>query len=181
MKKRIITATVVACATGALCLAGAAPALASDTTVVVTVNSGALTITAPASSNLGSGASGDSITGQLGSVSVTDARAALTSDWTATASSTDFTTGGGTPAETISSSDVNYWSGTATATTGTGTFTPGQATAGDEVGLDSPRTAFTHSEGSGNNSATWNPTIDVETPSSAVAGVYTGTVTHSVA
>jgi hypothetical protein len=181
MNKRIITATVVALAAGALSVVGAAPALASDTTVVVTVNAGALSISTPVSSNLGSGQSGDTISGALGTVTVTDDRALLSAEWTATVSSTDFTTGGGTPAETIGNSNVKYWSGAATATTGTGTFTPGQATSGDEVGLGSSRTAFTETAGVGNNSASWNPTIDVDTPAAAVAGTYTGTVTHSVA
>jgi hypothetical protein len=33
----------------------------------------------------------------------------------------------------------------------------------------------------GNNTTTWNPTLIVTIPSTAVAGTYTGTVTHSVA
>ena len=32
----------------------------------------------------------------------------------------------------------------------------------------------------GDNGATWNPTIDVAVPATAVVGVYDGTVTHSV-
>jgi hypothetical protein len=47
--------------------------------------------------------------------------------------------------------------------------------------LSVPRTAFTLTLGVGDNSATWNPTLIVSVPASAVAGVYTGTVTHSVA
>jgi hypothetical protein len=30
-------------------------------------------------------------------------------------------------------------------------------------------------------SATWNPTLIVDIPAGAVAGTYTGTITHSVA
>ena len=66
--------------------------------------------------------------------------------WITTVSSTDFTTGAATTPETVTKSNVSYWSGPATATTGQGTFTPGQATAAN-----------------------------------AVAGLCTGTVTHSVA
>ncbi|MEU6410670.1 hypothetical protein [Microbispora sp. NPDC046933] len=35
--------------------------------------------------------------------------------------------------------------------------------------------------GSGDNSATWDPTIVITVPAQAVAGTYTGTVNHSVA
>jgi hypothetical protein len=35
--------------------------------------------------------------------------------------------------------------------------------------------------GVGNNSAAWNPTLVVTAPAAAVTGLYTGTVTHSVA
>ncbi len=35
--------------------------------------------------------------------------------------------------------------------------------------------------GVGNNSATWDPTIAVAVPATAVGGAYTGTLTQSVA
>ncbi|MET8158372.1 hypothetical protein ABZT47_18510 [Sphaerisporangium sp. NPDC005289] len=73
------------------------------------------------------------------------------------------------------------WSGPATATTGTGTFVPGQESAAAAVTLDQPRTAFSKTTGSGSNSATWNPTVIVSIPAQAVAGTYTGTVSHLVA
>jgi hypothetical protein len=160
--------------------AAAAPTT-GDTTVTFTVTAGALSITVPASVDLGSGAAGTQITGNMGPVTVTDARAALVATWTATVSSTDFTTGGGTPAETISKANVSYWSGPATSTTGTGVFTPGQLTALLAQSLSVPRTAFTLTAGVGDNSATWNPGLIVNVPAAAVAGTYTGTVTHSVA
>jgi hypothetical protein len=156
-------------------------ATSGDTTVTFTVGAGALSITVPASVDLGTGAAGTQITGQMGTVTVTDARAALTATWTATVSSTDFTTGGGTPAETIPKANVSYWSGPATATSGAGVFTPGQLTALLAVSLSVPRTAFTLTLGVGNNSCSWNPGLIVNVPVSAVAGLYTGTVTHSVA
>jgi hypothetical protein len=159
----------------------ATSAQASDTTVVFTLDAGALTISAPASSSLGHGAAGTALSAALGPVTVNDGRALLTASWVATASSTDFTTGGGTPAETISKANVSYWSGPATSTTGVGVFTPGQLTALLATSLSAPRTAFTLTLGVGNNSATWNPTLIVNLPSAAVAGTYTGTITHSVA
>jgi len=176
-------------ALGAACVlalmpAAPAPAQAATsgtTTTTFTVTGGSLSITTPASANVGSAAPGSSFSGQLGAVTVTDARANLSASWTTTASTTDFTTGGGTPAETITKGNVSYWSGPATANSGTATFTPGQATAGAAVALSSAVTAFSVSAGTGNNSATWNPTLVVSVPSAAVGGGYTGTVTHSVA
>ena len=65
-------------------------------------------MTAPDTVDLGSGAPGTTISGTLGTVTVTDDRALLAAAWTATASATDWTTGGGTPAETIPATDVGY-------------------------------------------------------------------------
>jgi len=76
---------------------------------------------------------------------------------------------------------VTYWSGTATTVSGTGTFTPGQLTAASAVNLSVARTAFSLTGGGGTNSASWNPTLSVLVPASAVAGTYTATITHSVA
>jgi len=154
---------------------------ATDTATTFTVSAGALAITTPTSAAVGAGAPGTTISAALGAVTVTDARARLTASWTATASSTDFTTGGATPAETIPSSAVSYWSGAATATTGSGTFTPQQATALAAQPLSTPRAAMVMTEGVGNNSATWDPGLVVAVPAAAVGGIYTGTVTHSAA
>ncbi|WP_206671123.1 hypothetical protein [Streptomyces sp. CB01881] len=164
-----------------IAVAGVASAAPGDTTVTFSVSGGALSVSVPTSAGLGSALPGNSVSGQLGNVTVTDSRALLSAAWTASVVSTSFTTGAGTPAETIPASAVSYWSGTATATTGTGTFTPGQATAGQAQTLGTSRTAYTLSAGVGNNSATWNPTLVVAIPAGAVNGTYTGTVTHSVA
>ncbi|MFI6758404.1 hypothetical protein ACIBF5_04560 [Micromonospora sp. NPDC050417] len=178
MRKKFLTAVVA----GTLMAVGlAAPAHAEETTVTLNVAAaGGLTITVPASVSLGTGVGGTTVSGQLGPVTVIDQRASLTPNWTATVIATDFTTGGGTPAETIPNINITYWSGGATATAGSGTFTPGQASAGDAVIINVPRTAFSHTGGTANNFATWNPTVAVAIPADAVVGVYTGTVTHSV-
>jgi hypothetical protein len=162
--------------------AGPASAASSgDTTTTFTVTGGALNITVPDVANLGSGNPGGTVTAQLGAVAVTDGRAALPAAWTASAASTAFTTGGGTGPETVANGNVSYWSGPATATTGSGTFTPGQVNAGAEATMNTTLTAFALSGGAGDNSATWNPTVSVAVPAGAVAGTYTGTITHSVA
>ncbi|MEV0350086.1 hypothetical protein AB0H88_30280 [Nonomuraea sp. NPDC050680] len=155
-----------------------------STTVTFTVAAeGGLQITVPNTASLGSGNPAGQISAQLGSVTVADQRAALTATWVASvvAAAGAFTTGGGTTAETVPNTAVLYWSGAATATTGTGTFVPGQVNAAAAQSLDVSRTAFSKTTGSGDNSATWNPTVVVNVPDQAVAGVYTGTVNHSVA
>jgi hypothetical protein len=146
-----------------------------DSTVTFNVTSGALSMSAPVSASLGSGAPGTTISGALGPVSVTDDRAPLSASWTATASATDFTTGGATPPETIPVTDTSYDPGTIT-TTGTITAT------GTSVTLsNSAQAVVTGSSGVGDNTATWNPTISISMPAGAVGGTYTGTLTQSVA
>lgn len=147
------------------------------------VSTGLLSITVPATANLGSGAPGTAISGQLGTVTVSDQRGALLGSWTASVTSSNFTTGNASAAETISAGAVSYWSGQSTANSGLGAVVPGQANAGAATALSSttPITAFSKIVGVGSNSTSWNPTLIVNVPAAAVAGTYTGTVTHSVA
>jgi hypothetical protein len=98
----------------------------------------------------------------------------LNASWTVTASSTNFTTGTGTPAETIPAGDASYAPGTVTTT---GTIT---TTASDITLSNSPQTVVVGSSGSGDNSASWDPTVSVAVPAAAVNGTYTATLTHSV-
>jgi hypothetical protein len=173
-------------AIGTACLVGLpTPARAESSTdeveAIVQVLGGELSIDAPASADLGQGSPEDAVTGQLGTVTVIDDRAQLAATWVATVTAIDFTTGGATPAETIPASTIEYWSGPATENDGPGVLVPGQLTAAEAVPLDGEPTAFSRTTGDGLNSASWNPTLTIELPLSTVAGVYTGTVTHSVA
>ena len=172
----------------AMTLAGmaglAGPAHAADTTATFTITAaGGLAVTAPESKALGSAASGaTSLAGvQLGAVAVTDSRGALLGTWTASVTSSDFTTGAASENETIGKANASYWSGAATASSGTAVFLPGQAADLNKVTMDVSRTAFSASAIVGNNSATWNPTVSMAIPATAVAGSYSGTITHSVA
>jgi hypothetical protein len=141
---------------------------------------GELSISAPDTADLGSGSPGGSVSASLGPVTVTDERGLSAAIWTATVIATDFVAGAG-PGQNILSSNVSYWSGIATSTTGTGTFTSGQPTAADAQSINVSQTAYTLSEGVGDNAATWNPTVAVAIPLSTVAGFFIGTVTFSVA
>jgi hypothetical protein len=147
----------------------------------ITIAAGALAITVPSSAVLPDAAPGGTASGQLGSVTVTDLRGIPTASWTATVTATTFVTGAGGPALTIPLTRITYWSGPSTATSGAGTFTPGQANAAAAVNLTSPRMAFSFTTGSSVSSASWNPTVAVSVPASAVAGTYIATITHSVA
>jgi hypothetical protein len=143
---------------------------------------GELTISVPDGPvSVGSGMPGTVVSGQLGEITVTDERAAPDAAWVASVTASDYTTGGGTAAETILKGSVSYWSGSATATTGQGTYVPGQADAAARETLSVSRTAFSRTAASGDGIATWNPTLVINIPSQAVAGTYTGTVSHSVA
>lgn len=182
--RRALTVTAAAAAAIALAATPAAAQDTGDTTTTFDVDAGTLDITVPATADLGNGDAGTTITGQLGVVTVDDTRGAADASWEAEVEATEFTTGAGTdPSEIVAAADIDYWSGPATATTGNGTFTPAQPTSGDAEPLSdtTPITAFTHTGGTGNNSASWNPTLDVNVPLANIAGTYTGTVTHSVA
>jgi hypothetical protein len=108
-------------------------------------------------------------------VQVSDDRAGV-AGWTATASATDFTTGGGTTAETIPVDDVLYLINGFVSTTGSATFTPAP-----ETGLSGTAQAVVVATNvAGDNSAAWNPLIQVSVPRGAVAGTYSATITQSV-
>ncbi|HEV7707015.1 MAG TPA: hypothetical protein VGP16_02360 [Asanoa sp.] len=159
---------------------GAAPAVAApstvDTPITFAISAGGLTITAPTTTvNLGSGVSGGTVSGTIGPVQVNDARGLLVAAWTATVSSTAFHTGGGTPSETIGSDKATYTPGVFTIVTGLPVPLPGLPGT-----LASPRTAYT-ATAAGVNAVSWNPTLSIALPAAAVAGTYSGTVTHSVA
>jgi hypothetical protein len=109
-------------------------------------------------------------------VQVTDTRGSLVAAWTATVSSTDFTTGGASSNETVAKALISYSSGSATKGAGqVGVMTP-------SVGLTlaAPAVAGIWA-GVGNNTVSWNPTLSFSLLASQVAGTYSGTITHSVA
>lgn len=178
MRKRLALPLILA--TAGSMLAIAAPANANQG-VTFTLNAGSLVVSDPSNTSLGSVATGTaSISSSLGSVTVTDGRGALNGTWTASVSSTDFTTGGATANETIAKANVSYWSGNSTASSGVAVRVPGQLLLVNAQDMSTSRTAFSATGVIGNNSTSWNPTLVVTIPSAAVAGTYSGTVTHSV-
>src|SRR5436305_4264763 len=92
--RRPRAAALVAAALGMLAIAFTVPAHGS-TNVSVTLLAGPLSLSEPSSANLGSATSsisGTSITGHLGTTTITDTRASL-AGWTATISASNFSDG----------------------------------------------------------------------------------------
>jgi hypothetical protein len=169
-------ALLLAGAAGMLMLGLAGPASAAETSATVTVTGGALSITVPVSAgNLGTRENtviGGTISGPLGEVQVSDARAAAAgAGWVATVISTAFTPPSG---PTIGAAEVGYTAGAITKV-GTATFT-----ANNPTNLTGVVAAVTATGITGDNSATWDPTINVFVAGGMAAGVYTGTITQSV-
>ena len=155
--------------------ANAPPGGDPNTTVTFAVTSGLLTLTAPGTANLGTALPGHTLTGNLGQMVVTDNRALASATWTVTASSTNFTTGGGSGSETIPATAADYDPGEVATTgtiTATGIISPLSGT---------PTPVLAGTAGIGNNTATWNPVLGVDIPPAAVGGDYSATLTQSVA
>jgi hypothetical protein len=164
-------------------LAVGQPALAATDSgqviATVEVTAGGIFISAPAELDLGVLAYGAEVSTPFGAVTVTDERGAAAAAWSVTGSATDFLGGGADPG-TVPAASVRYWSGPATRTAGLGDFQPGQEGPDEAVPLGDDQIAFQLVDGAGGNAATWNPTLILRVPLSAVADTYQGTVTHSV-
>jgi hypothetical protein len=176
MTSNLTRALLLAGAAGVLTLSLAGPACAGETSATVTVTGGALSMTVPVSAgNLGTRentVSGGTISGQLGEVQVSDARAAAAgSGWVVTVISTAFTPPSG---PTIGAAEVGYTAGAITKV-GTATFT-----ANNPANLTGVVSAVTATGITGDDSATWDPTINVFVDGGMAAGVYSGTITQSV-
>jgi hypothetical protein len=164
-------------AIGAGSLVALAPgASATGTAATFVLGGGSLSITQPASASLGTVTPGTlTLSHQLGTVTVSDSRGLLTDSWTASVISTNFVTGGSTTYETVTAANIAYSAGTATSTSGIGTFTPGTLATMAVSGV-----AGTWA-GTSSNTVSWDPTITFTLSPSQSAGTYSGTITHSVA
>jgi hypothetical protein len=167
-------AVVGALAAFAALAAGTALPAAAATPASFTLTAGTLSISAPtASVSLGSQVASvlaSTMSGQLGSVTVTDQRGGTTT-WTASVISTAFTPTAG-PADPAS--NVSYAAG---AFTDSATVVATAVNATDLTGVSIVVTGAS----SGPSTATWDPTISVIVPADFAPGVYTATITHSVA
>jgi len=154
-----------------------ASAAAGDTSTTFSLSGGSLSSSVQSTATLtgASTAVGSTvITGPLGAVTVTDDRGG-TAVWTVSAVSAVFT---GALITSPSSSTAVSYTGGAVSTTGTITVISGAATTLDPT---TPAAVVSPSALSGNNTASWTPTLDVTMPAGAKADTYTGIVTTSVA
>jgi len=171
-----LAATTLAAAFGMT----AAPALAAtgDTTTTFTLTGNGLSVSVPGSADLSTSGStligATSLSGSLGSVQVSDNQGTLAHTWTASVSTTDFTTGGGGANKTIGKANAAYTPGVVT-TTGVGVAVGTPAT-----DLSTSASVVTSTAVIGSMTATWNPTVSVTIPADVIAGTYSGTITHSV-
>lgn len=175
MRKALVLGTLAFAVAG---VGLAAPASATDATFSLSGTTLGLAVSVPASTvNLGSASTGAaSLSGSLGAVTVTDARGLLAPTWTATVTTTAFTTGTATANETVATSAIRYSSGAGTAATGQ----LGAMVQSSSAVVGSGVTAATWA-GVGNNTVTWTPTLTFTLLASQIAGTYSGTITHSVA
>jgi hypothetical protein len=165
-----VTAAVLAVGVAAM---PATAATSGSTTATVLLTSGTLDITVP-NGPVAIGASpvsGTQVSGQLGSVTVTDSRSADPASWSASVSATPFQNGTHTLA-------ASYDTGVVTSTG----IPISQWTINTPVTLSTSSQAIVtlNPTSSGDNTATWNPTITVAIPAGAIAGTYTSVITHSV-
>jgi len=169
---RILANTVVSPDPGSDCPAGSTDPRCG---VSVPVMAGTLSMTVPISADLGSTDPGGSASASLGTVQVIDNRG-FGADWTATVSATGFTTGNGTAPETIPASDAYYDITGFGSTTGSATF----STVPETILSGDPQPVVSATNVGGTTSATWDPLIDVNVPTTAIVGQYTATIVHSV-
>lgn len=165
---------VIALGLAALPIGLAMPAYAN--TATITVTAGALTITVPTAANPlatgGSSVDGSVISDSLGQVQVNDARSAATgSGWIATVISTALTP---PPGPSIGAAALGSAVGAITQI-GTATYT-----ADGPTSLAAVVASFTATGITGDNQATWNPTIDITLLGNTAANAYHGTLTQSV-
>jgi len=179
MRKSLALLVATASLSGVGALVPAA-ANAADTTVTFTVNSGSLSVNAPASLSLSAAnlaLTAGSVTGTMTTNTITDTRGGLgLTGWTVTGSSTDFVTAnnGGF---TIPKASVSLSSGAATIVSGVPVVVPSLT----GVSMGAPATILQATSATGSNQVTYTPTVAVTVPTNAVPGSYSGTITQTVA
>jgi uncharacterized repeat protein (TIGR01451 family) len=168
---KIMANTVTSAAPGSNCPTGTINPACSATVAVLT---GVLSISVPVGTDLGAIVTGGTAAAGLGTVTVTDNRALLGASWTATVSSTGFLNTV-TSGDLIQVGNASYLINALGTTTGSATFTPTPVT----VLSGSAQAVVTATSANGDNSATWDPQIQVAVPSAAVIGTYTAVITQS--
>lgn len=179
----LAVATVSALGVGALVPTAANAAGSSNQTVTFTVGTpGLLTIANAVGTTVLSGTT--TMSGAIPLTTVTDTRTSA-GNWTVSASSSDFTLVGVavSPASTITASHATLETNTPTvAVPGTATVTDSHdtTTSGTPLALSTTAATLMTAATTNANIVTYNATVKVDT-TGAANGLYTGTVTQSVA
>jgi hypothetical protein len=174
-----ITAVISLALTGAALFAPSA--FAANTTVTGTISAGSLGITTSATPSFSVTLDGtDKTPTYTVPTTVTDTTGAG-AGWNLTVTSTQFTTGGGSP-NTLAT-NASAITGVANSCTGSGTCTSPTNSIGYPLGVPAaaaPPAAvkyFNAAAGTGAGEFTNTPTVQVAVPASASAGTYTSTLT----
>ena len=159
-------------------LPGSYMAQAGTTTTlqfVVNPYTGGLSINVPGAGNLGSLDSPDTVTvvtAQLDTVTVTDTRREVpVRTWTVNAVSTDLLTG----SDSLTARTIGYAAGTPTILSGLAGVT--EYTKSD---LHTSVIVQTGATSTGNHVVSWRPILSIAIKDRQLAGMYSGTLTHSV-
>lgn len=152
--------------------AGSAVLPASATVVGVTVEAGALSVTAPGTFELAHVVPGRITAGVMSGITVNDGRGGVLG-WTAAVSVSDFI-GEADPRVKIDAAKVTYAAGAASVT-GTSTVTAAPAVTAPADSVVQAATGV-----SGSNRAQWDAVIGLDAPAGIVAGTYTARIVHSV-
>lgn len=175
---------------------GVATTAETTTDVELTIESGALEITAPtdtAAIDLGSVTTGDLLAGtyqttasatpgngSFGEMVVVDNRGELVANWTVTAWGTDLTTGTATEPETIEKADVVYTATTVSVDEGVGVATPTAGTLDTTATIVYAGSSDPLVEVSGINQVSWQPQLTFTFDANLVSGTYTGSIYHDL-
>src|SRR4051812_4757171 len=177
----LAVATVSALGVGALVPTAANAAGSSSQTVTFTVGTpGLLTIANAAGATVLTGTT--TMSGTIPLTTVTDTRSSA-GNWTVSASSSDFTLIGVavSPGSTITASHATLQTDTpVVALPGTATVTDSHDTSGTPLALTTTAATLMTAATTNANIVTYNATVRVDT-TGAANGLYTGTVTQSVA
>jgi len=163
---------------------GAAPALAASATVTATVNAGTLSLTTSAAPSVSVTLNGSDQTPTYTAALAANDDTGSGSGWNLTITSTQFTTGGGSPH--LLATTASSLTGVAMVCAGPGTCTnptnaityPVAVPAG--AGPPAAVKFYNAAANTGMGHFTVTPTVGVTIPANAYAGTYTSTLTLSV-
>lgn len=180
LRKTVLAVGLLALVAG---IHGAATALSASVPVTATVNAGTLTLSSSATPSLSVTLNGTDQTPTYTVPMAANDETGSGSGWHLTITSTQFTTGGGTP-RTLSTSASSITGVTASCTQGTCTNPTNGTTypLGVPAGSTPPVavTFYSAAAASGIGDFTVTPTVQVSIPANAYAGTYTSTLTLAV-